>query len=234
MLAVHRFLSSAFLLCLPTIWQFGFSVHCGSVQEAGVRGEKEPQDYNMASAILALYSRAHASHPLLLSQALGFSIAVTGDAACQHLVEGAPSLNPRRLLDMGLVRSLLMAPVLFFYFPLLAKTLPGSSWPRVVGRVAIDAAVASPLVTCATFAAFSALQGKPEDAVPRIQSQLLPTWATGLCYWPFIHLANFRFVAAPHQALVAHCASVPWNVVLSYRSNIRLAEKEAAAEAVVV
>ena len=174
------------------------------------------------ASILALYTRAHASHPLLLSQTLGFSIAVSGDAACQALVEGAPSLNTRRLLDMGAVRALLMAPILFFYFPLLSKALPGTTWPRVVGRVALDSAFASPLVTAATFTAFSALQGRPGDAVPRIQSQLLPTWATGLCYWPFVHLLNFRFVAAPHQSLVAHCASVPWNVVLSYRSNVAL------------
>ena len=175
------------------------------------------------SSLAAAYHRAHAARPLLLSQALGFCIATGGDVACQLAVEGRPAPDALRTLHMGLVRSLLMAPILYLYFPLLARALPGTSWPRVLGRVALDSAVASPAVTAATFAAFSALQGRPGDALPRIRAQLLPTWATGLCYWPFIHLANFRLVAAPHQALVAHCASVPWNVVLSYRSNLRLA-----------
>lgn len=176
----------------------------------------------MLSALSSSYHRHHAARPMLLSQCLGFTIATCGDLLCQLGIEGAPFPDLTRTLHMGLVRSFLMAPVLHHYFPLLARALPGTSWPRVLGRVALDSALASPIVTAATFGAFSVLQGRPEDAAPRIRAQLLPTWATGLCYWPFVHLANFRFVGAPHQALVAHCASVPWNVVLSYRSNLRL------------
>ena len=187
----------------------------------------------LLASLAAAYQRHHAARPLLLSQALGFGIATSGDALCQLALEGRPALDAARTLHMGLVRSLLMAPLLFHYFPLLSRALPGTSWPRVAGRVALDSLLASPAVTVATFAAFSALQGRPEDALPRVRAQLLPTWATGLCYWPFIHLLNFRFVAAPHQALVAHCASVPWNVVLSYRSNLRLGGGGADAQSAV-
>ena len=195
-----------------------------------------PPPTPMLAPLAASYHRAHAARPLLLSQSLGFCIATGGDLACQLAVEKRPAPDLLRTLHMGLVRAFLMAPILYHYFPALARALPGSSWPRVAGRVALDSALASPAVTVATFAAFSALQGRPGDALPRIQAQLLPTWATGLCYWPFIHLANFRFVAAPHQALVAHCASVPWSMVLSYRANLGLeggggAAPAAAAEA---
>lgn len=156
--------------------------------------------------------------------ALGGAIAAVGDVICQHFVEARAldALDARRVGEMATVRALFMAPFLTFYFPWLARTVPGTSWPRVLARVALDQAVGAPLTIAGTFAASSALRGRPGDAPARIRQQLLPTWQTGACFWPFVHLLNFRFLPPAAQPLLAHCVSVPWNAVLSLRSNVAL------------
>jgi hypothetical protein len=155
---------------------------------------------------------------------LGGAIAGFGDVACQTLVEGTPlrALDARRTGEMAFVRAFLMTPFLTWYFPFLARTMPGTTWPRVVARVALDQAVGAPVTIAGTFVATSVLRGRAGDAPARVEAQLVPTWRTGACFWPFVHLINFKLVAPTRQPLVAHVCSVPWNAVLSYRANAAL------------
>jgi hypothetical protein len=170
---------------------------------------------------------------------LGGTIAGVGDILCQTYVDerAFAALDYRRMSEMAAVRAFFMTPFLFFYFPLLARTIPGTSWPRVIARVVVDQSIAAPLTIMATFTATSALRGQLGEAPTRIEAQLLPTWRTGASFWPFVHLLNFRFVPPLRQPLVAHVVSVPWNAVLSYRANASLepaslhAETQVKAEA---
>ena len=123
-----------------------------------------------------------------------------------------------------------MAPMLYLYFPALARVISGNTWSRVVARVAADTAVGAPVSLCIVFAATSAMKGKPEDTVSRIQDRLLPTWALGAQYWPFVHLLNFKFIHPAHQGLVAHFASVWWMVQISSASNKALGARGAKGE----
>jgi hypothetical protein len=167
---------------------------------------------------------------------LGFVIAGVGDAACQLVVEGrAPAaLDARRVLNLALVRAFVMAPFLHVYFPWLSRLVPGSSLAQVAKRVAADQLLGPPLSLPLVFGAAALLQGRPASALPRLQEQLLPTWASGLCYWPLVHSYNFRRVPVASQPLFAHLASVPWNMVLSYRSNVPLGGAAVAAAAAAV
>lgn len=99
--------------------------------------------------------------------------------------------------------------------------------PRVFLRVCADQAIGSPLTICLTFAASGMLKGDPGGILPRISSELWPTWKNGASYWPFVHGVNFAVVPVHHNALVAHVMSVPWNAVLSYRSNKSLSTPDA-------
>ena len=175
----------------------------------------------LLAAVSGAYTRAHARRPLLTSMGLGCVIAGSGDAICQ-VQEGSGPLDYRRVCELGLVRGLVHAPMLYLYFPWLQRLLPGTSWPRVCGRVCLDSLVGSPVTLCVLFAATSTLKGRPQEAVERVRTQLLPTWYLGLHYWPAVHLLNFRFIPAPHQGLVAHFASVWWMIQVSAAANRRL------------
>ena len=106
-----------------------------------------------------------------------------------------------------------MAPFLHVYFPLLNRLIPGSAPLQVAKRVVADLSIAPPITLPLVFGTSAILQGKPETAWPRIQQQLVPAWMNGALYWPVIHSFNFRLVAVANQPLVAHIASVPWNMV---------------------
>lgn len=166
----------------------------------------------------------------LRDMAIGGSIATVGDLLCQTFVEerGVAALDLRRTAEMAAVRAFLMTPFLTWYFPFLARSIPGASWPRVIARVAVDQSIAAPITIAATFVATSALRGRPGDAPARLEAQLLPTWRTGASFWPFVHLLNFKYVPPPLQPVVAHCVSVPWNAVLSYRANAALGGADVA------
>jgi hypothetical protein len=163
---------------------------------------------------------------------LGGVIAATGDLICQTLFEGRSidAVDARRTGEMGVVRAFCMAPFLTWYFPWLARTIPGTTWPRVVARVCVDQAIGAPVTICGTFAATSALRGRPGDTFARVEQQLIPTWRIGASFWPFVHLINFKFVPPHMQPLVAHVVSVPWNAVLSLRSNVSLTSGEGISD----
>jgi len=165
---------------------------------------------------------------------LGGIIAGVGDIVCQRMfptdkplsttTTQEPEINYRRTFEMTLIRSFVMAPFLYVYFPFLARLVPGQDFHRVFLRVCADQAIGSPVSTSLVFAAACTLQGHPEDTFKRITENLIPTWKTGATYWPIVHSINFKFVPVPHQPIVAHVMSVYWNVILSYYSNSKLAK----------
>lgn len=169
---------------------------------------------------------------------LGGIIAGVGDIVCQRMfpVEQptlsssssssnvTTEINYRRTAEMTLIRSFVMAPFLYVYFPFLARLVPGQDFHRVLLRVCADQAIGSPVSTSLVFAAACTLQGHPEDTYKRISENLIPTWKTGATYWPLVHSINFKFVPVAHQPLVAHVMSTYWNVILSYYSNAKLSK----------
>jgi solute carrier family 25 (mitochondrial citrate transporter), member 1 len=193
--------------------------------------------HSIASLIVKTYSTASSRYPLRTNMVLGGIIAGVGDIVCQRMFPTdkplstttttssqpqEPEINYRRTFEMTLIRSFVMAPFLYVYFPFLARLVPGQDFHRVFLRVCADQAIGSPVSTSLVFAAACTLQGHPEDTLKRITENLIPTWKTGATYWPIVHSINFKFVPVPHQPLVAHVMSVYWNVILSYYSNSKL------------
>lgn len=179
------------------------------------------------------YNAIATARPFATTAVMGFTIASIGDVGCQLLVEGPAghAYDARRTLDMGTIRAVVLAPLLQVYFPFLSWLVPGKGLHRVLLRVCADQAIGAPLTICLTLAAACVLKGRPEDVLPRITDQAWPAWKNGASYWPFVHTLNFSFVPLPHQPLVAHVMSVPWNAMLSYRSNKALGDATAAAAA---
>jgi hypothetical protein len=134
--------------------------------------------------------------------------------------------NARRTVEMSVIRATVMAPFLQLYFPWLSRLVPGTTMPQVFKRVFADQLIGAPVSISLIFLAAATIRGDPASVMPRIQEQLLPTWQSGASYWPFIHSLNFKFVPVIHQPVVAHIASIWWNVVLSYRANIKLENKK--------
>jgi hypothetical protein len=182
--------------------------------------------------IVRVYQLAHTARPLATSMVLGGVIAATGDVLAQRLVEKQPTLNWLRSLEMVTLRSLILAPFLYLYFPWLLRVCPGTTWGRVLSRVGLDQLTGSPIVISTAFL-FSAVfkdVTAPKNLVhndismvpARIQSHLPRTWLMGASFWPIVHTLNFRMVPVGHQPLVAHLGSVYWMMILSHQANSAL------------
>jgi hypothetical protein len=131
----------------------------------------------------------------------------------------------KRTFDMGTVRSLLVAPFLFFWYRALNKIVIGGRIANLFGRLFIDQTVGGPIVIALVFSGNHLLQW-PDFSVQRTCTDLaergLSTWLKGLQYNPFVNCLNFAFIPLPYQPLVAHCTAIYWTAILSYYSNMGL------------
>ena len=166
-------------------------------------------------ALLASLQR----YPLLATSAAGFVIASLGDVGCQLAFERKADVDWKRTGEMGVIRAVVMAPFLFYYFPRLAAACPGTSSFAIGRRIVVDQIVGSPIAICMVFVASSAIQGHFLESPARIQQQLWPTWKNSISYWPFAHILTFKFVPVRHQAHFANFLSVYWNMVSDYICN---------------
>jgi Mpv17 / PMP22 family len=73
------------------------------------------------------------------------------------------------------------------------------------------------------FTALTLLEGKSlKDAAVRVKRDLPATVTAGACYWPFIGLAQSRFVPVYNRPAVGSFAGLVWNIYLSHQANIAL------------
>jgi Mpv17 / PMP22 family len=73
------------------------------------------------------------------------------------------------------------------------------------------------------FTALTLLEGKTlKDAAVRVKRDLPATATAGACYWPFIGLAQSRFVPVYNRPAVGSFAGLFWNIYLSHQANIAL------------
>eukprot|EP01038_Epipyxis_sp_PR26KG_P011665 gene11665-15619_t len=126
-----------------------------------------------------------------------------------------------RSLEMGTIRAVVITPFILFWYPFLVYLCPGKPFIRVVGRVVIDQLFGSPTVITMVFFAKALFRGDPYSTITNLKYQFIVTWVTGLKYWPFVHSLNFSIIPLKHRPLFAHFASLYWNAILSYYSNIK-------------
>jgi Mpv17 / PMP22 family len=73
------------------------------------------------------------------------------------------------------------------------------------------------------FTALTLLEGKTlKDAAVRVKRDLPATATAGACYWPFIGVAQSRFVPVYNRPAVGSFAGLFWNIYLSHQANIAL------------
>lgn len=87
---------------------------------------------------------------------------------------------------------------------------PGKKIHNVMGRIAIDQSIGSPIVICLVFLSNSLLNfASFTSGIQRVLEHGFTTWTKGLCYWPFVHLLTFGVVPAVHQVSTALDTRLP-------------------------
>lgn len=165
------------------------------------------------------YMHLLSRYPITTNIGTGFTIASVGDVIAQSLEQPQQSikLDIERILDMGLVRAVVIAPFISFWYPFLNR-----NFSSVISRIIVDQCVGSPTVICLVFLANTKLRGGDvKSGFEKIKRDGMSAWGIGLSYWPLVHSITFGVLPLHHQPLFAHFASVPWNAVLSHYANRR-------------
>lgn len=189
----------------------------GNVKEGGI-----------VRLVVAEYNRALINSPLLLNSVMGFFVATIGDIICQYVYNTNHNQNIswewdfHRTIQMGVIRSVVIAPFIHYWYPFLVQLCPGNNIVNVFCRVAIDQTIGSILVLSTVFFIVSLLHGDVLGAPRIIYASFFPTWIRGLQFWPLVNMINFRIIPVIYQPLIAHFASIYWNIVLSYYANSSL------------
>jgi hypothetical protein len=182
--------------------------------------------------------------PFSLNVVAGFFLAFGGDIFCQYEFEsgkGALGIykdpekaktwawNEARSWELGVLRATLLGPWTHFYYPWLARVIPGKDLKHAAGRAFLDQFVGSPVVINLVFFGSDIYNKKYNDlnnlannfkgTCNKLQDQGPMAWLGGAKFWPIVHTFNFRFIPAAHQPMFAHVASIYWNAILSFYNN---------------
>lgn len=187
--------------------------------------------------------RIASSDPVLSNCVFCLGTWTLGDVAAQRFEHRADAraepfeLDLARTLRLASFGVLVNGPVLAKWYPLLDRfaeraladpratfwttSLP-PRWRAPVVKVAIETACFD-LFFLATFYVYvDALEGGDSETCRRkLETKLLPSFATGLAVWPATQLANFRFVPTLYQPYVVNVVAVVWDGYLSHKNHER-------------
>ncbi|KAJ7260580.1 hypothetical protein C8J57DRAFT_1514513 [Mycena rebaudengoi] len=151
-----------------------------------------------------------------------------GDIIAQQAVERKGKehdfLRTARLSFYG---GALFGPAMTKWYQLLNRLQFKNPTRGIVYRVWLDQFILTPGAVIFFFGSMALLEGKPEEAVPRIGAAYVPTLLRNWGVFIPTQIINFAFVPPHLRFVVVSVVSLFWNTYLSVANS--LAKKESAA-----
>lgn len=142
-----------------------------------------------------------------------------GDAIAQVYIEGHERVDEARSAKFAMLGGVTVAPLLHFWYGLLNRAIPGTTFGCVVRRVMADQLLFTPVLIPVMFFYLKSFEGTPELTLPLLKQEYTTTLLTNWAVWTPAQLINFRFVPLKLQVLFANLVSVGWSASLSYRTH---------------
>ncbi|XP_070617981.1 mpv17-like protein isoform X1 [Erythrolamprus reginae] len=154
--------------------------------------------------------------PWLCNAGLYGSLFAAGDAVQQRL-----RLRPGQRADWAQTRRVALVALTFhanfnyLWLRGLERLWPGRSPAALLAKVGCDQLVGGPVALLAFYAGMRMLQGK-EDIFADCRQKFWNTYKTGLMYWPFVQLSNFRFVPVYLRTAFTGFCGFLWAIFLCF------------------
>ncbi|XP_044753343.1 mpv17-like protein isoform X7 [Coccinella septempunctata] len=135
----------------------------------------------------------------------------------------------KRVFRFWIYGTFFLAPVGYGYVKIMSKWLPNSDLRSNIKRVIVDQTTYSPLMTGAFFGGMSLLEGKDlKGAKEEIEKKFLPTYKTGLCYWPIVQTVNFTYISEKNRVPFISLCGMVWTVFLAFmlQKNVKKLDVE--------
>ena len=118
----------------------------------------------------------------------GVAIFALSDQTAQR-IEGGGN-DGKRTLTSALVGLLYFGPALHFWLEMIQRVVPGFAILDTLKKTLLGQCFFGPTITCIFFGASlianSGLLAGLQQWPKKIKQDLLVTWASGLCFWPFV------------------------------------------------
>ncbi|KAJ3775866.1 hypothetical protein FB446DRAFT_723581 [Lentinula raphanica] len=184
------------------------------------------------ASILSLYSAAFARRPMATQSATSAIIFGTGDIIAQQLVDrkGLKNHNYTRTARFLFYGACLFGPVLTKWHQFINRRHFDSPLRAVIYKVTLDQFVAAPFITVPMFfGSMSIMEGRPDEAIPRIRNSYVSTLTRGWCLFIPAQIVNFAFVPISMRILFFSTVALCWNTYLSF-FNARQKQLQEQAE----
>ena len=168
----------------------------------------------------AAYSASLAAAPVLTKSLTAGAIFAFSDQ-CAQKIEGGKVDLPRTLTS-ALVGLCYFGPALHYWLQMISNVVPGFTLLDTLKKTLLGQCFFGPTITCIFFGASLAQQqglGGLAKWPSKIKQDLLPTWASGLCYWPFVDLLVYSFLPIVWIPLAYNFASFVWTIYLSIQAS---------------
>lgn len=164
------------------------------------------------------YNRLLVEKPVLTKSITSGVIAFVADIACQKVFpdDKKKDVDWKRTAKFTVLNTLLVGPLLHFWYGFLVMKIPGTSSLSTVYRVALDQLVFAPFcIIPAFFSCSLLLDGTPELIPAKLQADWATTMVANFSLWVPAQFINFRLVPPQFQVLFANLVGLFWNVYLS-------------------
>ena len=149
----------------------------------------------------------------LIKKSLAFGGILTGADATVQIIQRQAKLrqfefNWESLQRHGLVGSCVIGPLLYSWYYVLDKRLPGSSTRTVLLKVACDLIIANLAYYCAFYYSINFLQHKNhERSIEAAKKKVLKTYLIGMLYWGPLMTINFKYLSPQSRVIFVAIAT---------------------------
>lgn len=187
---------------------------------ASLRGGQA--EMSLLSAVGAAYEAQLRAQPVLtqsLTAAVTFALS---DATAQVIDADEKGPDWKRTLVTAAVGLFYFGPALFYFLEFVTWLVPGAGLRSTLLKTLVGQLGFGPAGTSVFFGAFlikdyglvSGLRQLPA----KIRQDLLVTWASELCYWPFVDIICYSFVPVRWIPLASNVANFLWTIYLSLQA----------------
>lgn len=176
-------------------------------------------------ALLSGYTAALSTNPVLTQSITAAATFALSDATAQVLGHSTRP-DTQRTAITALIGLLYFGPALHHYLNFVYQLFPGTGLRSVLLKTLFGQLGFGPALTCVFFAAFlikdSGVVAGLAQLPRKIRQDLLVTWASELCFWPFVDLLCYSFVPVAWIPLGYNAANFLWTIFLSLQAARRI------------
>ncbi|MED6222148.1 hypothetical protein PIB30_061620 [Stylosanthes scabra] len=166
------------------------------------------------------------SWPILTKSVTSALIYIAADLSSQTIVrKSQDSYDFIRTLRMAGYGMIVLGPSLHFWFNFVSRLFPKRDLLSTLKKMVMGQTIYGPAMTVVFFSLNARLQGENgTEIAARLKRDLLPTFLSGVMYWPFCDFITFRFVPVHLQPLVSNSFSYLWTIYMTYMASLEKAK----------